>query len=98
LHHDGGIPLILNPEETVAFRMLNSVTRVLKVNDAAFTIIDRGTPTSPAEVQYDWRATDTDAPGTYAACFVIQWHGENGYIPTQDPSEPKFRIVIKETS
>jgi hypothetical protein len=88
--------VVLGAAETVAFRMV-SVAGAVKVDDAAAVVVSRGSSTTnaPAEVRYDWAAADVDTAGEYCGYFIRTSAGQTEHFPTQDVSEPEFKIVFK---
>jgi hypothetical protein len=94
---NGPTPVVLEITETVAFRMVTTAG-VVKVNDAAATIVSRGSSTTntPAEARYDWAAGDVDTAGTYIAWFIrTSATGTKEHFPSQDSDDPELEIIIR---
>ncbi len=97
LYDAAGEPIVLDPTETIWFRMVLVSTGAVKVNNSAATIVSRGDAVAetPAQVRYDWGAGDVDVAGVYAAWFVRSFGGETEHFPNQDHSHPQLKIIFR---
>lgn len=97
LYDPSGSPVVLGAAETVAFRMIDTTSAAVKVNNSAATVVSRGSATTgaPAQVRYDWAAADVDTAGEYAAWFIRTSAGSTEHFPIQDHSDPEFKIIFK---
>lgn len=97
LFEPSGTPIVLGAAETVAFRMIDSTSAAVKVDNQAATIVTRGVAATntPAQVRYDWGAGDVDTAGTYAAWFIRTSAGSTEHFPCQDHSDPQFIIIFR---
>ncbi len=99
LFRPGGTPVVLEADDEVFFRMVDSAGTV-KVNNTPATILDRGNASThtAAEVQYDWNLLDTDTAGTYTAWFIRTSGGKPEHFPNQDPDNPELQVIFRAES
>lgn len=98
LYEPSGDIVVLGAAETVAFRMINAATGAVKVNNAAATVVTRGSAATnmPAQVRYDWAAADVDTAGSFCAWFIRSSGGQTEHFPSkQDHDDPEFLIIFK---
>jgi hypothetical protein len=90
-------PIVLDPGETVAFRMILASDGSVKVDDDAAVIVTRGDAVAgtPAQVRYDWGVWDVDTAGSYLGWFIRTMDGQTEHFPTQDRDNAKFRIIFR---
>lgn len=97
LYEPSGDIIVLGAAETVACRLVNISTGAVKVNNAACTIVSRGSAATntPAQVRYDWAAADVDTAAEYAAWFIRTSAGQTEHFPSsQNHDDPEFKVVF----
>ena len=73
---------------TVAFRMVDALTRETIIDDAPATIVSPGS----SLVRYDWAAADTERVGEFDAWFV---EDDGSGKPQSFPNDDAIRVVVE---
>lgn len=83
-----GDPADLTGVVGVAFRMREKMSRAVKIDDAAMTIVSA----TDGTVSYAWTAADTDTAGDFEAWVVVEW---SSGVEESYPNAGSHQVLIE---